>query len=290
LKKPVLVTGASGKLGAYVVRALVKVGRPVVAWSGSRRGRLDGVELCPVDLAEPSQVKQAFAAADPYAVIHCAALSAVGDCYRDPVRARLVNTDGTALLGELADRIVYTSTDLVFSGEGAPYTESHVPAPLSLYGRSKRAGEEALLQREGAAVVRVALMYGPSLIGSGGFFEQQSEAFLKGAKVKLFHDEWRTPLALDEAAGGLLQVLDAGFEGVLHLAGPERLSREEMGRRWARFLGADPSLVESVSQSDLEFPEPRPADVSLDCTEASRVFGWSPKPFKSGLARMSKEK
>ena len=214
----------------------------------------------------------------------------MGDCYRDPVRARLVNTDGTALLGELADRIVYTSTDLVFSGEGAPYTESHVPAPLSLYGRSKRAGEEALLQREGAAVVRVALMYGPSLIGSGGFFEQQSEAFLKGAKVKLFHDEWRTPLALDEAAGGLLQVLDAGFEGVLHLAGPERLSREEMGRRWARFLGADPSLVESVSQSDLEFPEPRPADVSLDCTEASRVFGWSPKPFKSGLARMSKEK
>ena len=54
MKKPVLVTGASGKLGAYVVRALVKVGRPVVAWSGSRRGRLDGVELCPVDLAEPS--------------------------------------------------------------------------------------------------------------------------------------------------------------------------------------------------------------------------------------------
>lgn len=269
-----------------MVRALAEAGRPVVAWSGSQKGRVAGVELRPVDLTDASQVRRAFAAADPRGVIHCAALSAVGDCYRDPVRAGLVNTDATALLGELASRMIYTSTDLVFDGKEAPYTETDEPSPLSLYGKSKRDGERALLGREGAAVVRVALMYGPALIGSGGFFEQQKSALMKGTKVKLFHDEWRTPLALDEAAAGLIRVLDAEFDGVLHLAGPERLSREEMGRRWARFLGADLSLVEAVSQGEVEFPEPRPADVSLDCGKASRTLGWKPEPYESGLVRM----
>ena len=217
MKKPVLVTGASGKLGAYVVRALVKAGRSVVAWSGSRKGRVEGVELCPVDLADATQVKRAFAAADPQGVIHCAALSAVGDCYRDPVRARLVNTEGTALLGDLSDRIVYTSTDLVFSGDGAPYSESHVPAPLSLYGKSKLGGEEALIQRKGAAVVRVALMYGPSLVGPGGFFEQQREAFSKRTAVKLFHDEWRTPVFVKDVVRVLCATTEQQVTGHGHV-------------------------------------------------------------------------
>ena len=289
MKKPVLVTGASGKLGAYVVRRLAGAGRPVVAWSGSQTGTVSGVELVPVDLSDSTLVKQAFSTSDPSGVIHCAALSAVGDCHRDPSRARSINAEATALLGELADRIVYTSTDLVFDGEQAPYSESDAPAPLSEYGRSKVGGEQALAGHNSAAVVRVSLLYGPSLFGQTGFFDQQMEALRQKRELRLFSDEWRTPLALDEAADGLVRVLDGGYEGLLHMAGPERMSREDMGRRLALFLGLEPALVESARQSDIKFPEPRPTDVSLDCSKARQILGWAPETYESGLARMVPE-
>src|SRR5438128_991046 len=100
----VLLTGASGQLGSYVLREIVKSGFPVVAWSGSRTGRLFGVELQPVDLADPDRIVTAFRSAAPTTVIHAGAIAAVAECRRDPVRADQVNTQATAILAQLAEQ------------------------------------------------------------------------------------------------------------------------------------------------------------------------------------------
>jgi dTDP-4-dehydrorhamnose reductase len=277
---PILVTGASGKLGAYVVRHLVEQQRPVIAWSGTAAGEVCDVKLHRVELTDADEIRRAFREATPAAVVHCAALSAIGECYRQPQIAEKTNVQATELLGHLAERMVYTSTDLVFDGCAAPYAEDDEAVPLSLYGKSKLAAEHTLKGRN-AAVVRVSLMYGPALFGSGGFFEQQVNALQNGESLNLFRDEWRTPLSLDDAAQGLVQVLDSGYQGTLHLGGPERLSREEMGRRLARQIGADESLVRSVSQGSIDFPEPRPSDVSLNSKKARDLLGWKPKSLGS---------
>ena len=143
-----LVTGASGQLGAYVIRELMRGGREVVAWSGTRVETVQGVAVRPVELSNRDLVAQAFRDAAPTAVIHAAAMAAVGDCARDPVRADAVNHQGTAMLAELAAnsraRFVFVSTDLVFDGVHAPYREDAAPAPLSAYGRTKAHAEQAL--------------------------------------------------------------------------------------------------------------------------------------------------
>ena len=130
----VLLTGASGQLGAYLLRELTERGQDVVAWSGSHSGQLEGVRLRPVDLADPDRVVAAFRESRPSLVIHCAAMAGVADCYRDPQRARQVNTGGTAVLTELAvrsgARLVLVSTDLVFDGECGCYRETDPPRPL----------------------------------------------------------------------------------------------------------------------------------------------------------------
>ena len=82
-----LVTGASGQLGAYLLRELTAAGADVTAWSGSRRGELFGVPFQPVDLADTDVVTLAFQQARPDLVIHTAAVSSVAECYRDPARA-----------------------------------------------------------------------------------------------------------------------------------------------------------------------------------------------------------
>jgi dTDP-4-dehydrorhamnose reductase len=287
----VLVTGATGHLGAYLVRELAARGCEVGAWAHVRPAIVCGVPARAVELTDGAQVTSAYRAAAPDVVIHAAAISAVGDCYRDPNRAEAVNVGGTAALAELCTaagaRLVFVSTDLVFDGERAPYMEADPPAPLSVYGRTKAAAERAVLAAAGHAVVRVSLLYGPALAGRPSFFDQQADALRAGRPVRLFHDEWRTPLGLASAARALVGVATSDVTGVLHVGGPERISRLEMGQRLTAYLGTGTAGV--VSASRLDVPgEPRPRDVSLDSTRWRVSFPDQPwTTFEQTLTEMS---
>ena len=262
----ILVTGASGQLGGYLLRRLRGAGDAVVAWSGTRPGERFGVPLLPVDLADERSVVEAFRSARPDVVVHAAAVSAVAQCYREPHRALAINVRASALLADLAEqagaRLLLVSTDMVFDGAKGDYREEDVPAPLSVYGRSKADAERAVLAH-GGAVARVSLLFGPGLAGRPSFFDEQVAALRQRRPIALFADEWRTPLSLETAAQGLLAVARSSFTGLLHLGGPERLSRLEMGQRLARFLGADPAVLVAASRTAVAGPEPRPRDLAL---------------------------
>ena len=282
----ILVTGASGKLGAYVIRHLQAQGCDFTAWSGQTSGNLLGQELKQVDLTCQDSVAKAWDECGADVVIHCAALSAVGDCFADPHKADLVNHLATAKLGELAPRIVYVSTDMVFDGQKGAYGEGDAPNPVSEYGRSKLAGERALHDHSQTVIARVGLLYGPSLSPKLGFFDQQMQALKNGESLNLFHDEWRTPLALDEAAAGLVHLASSDSTGIYHLAGPEKISRLGMGQGLCDSLGCSRELLLSVSQKSVDFSETRPPDVSLHCNRAKIEWGWSPLSYDEGLKRL----
>ncbi len=285
-----LLTGASGQLGAYLLRALQRRGADCVAWSGTREEVLFGVPLRPVDLTDPGDVARAFREAAPTCVIHAAALARVGDCHRDPDRARRVNVDGSRILAELCQqagaRLVYVSTDMVFNGEQGNYREDDPPAPLSEYGRTKAAAEQAVLVNPNTSIVRVSLLYGPSLTGRPSFFDEQVMALRTGQPVTLFADEWRTPLDLHTAALALLAVADSDYTGMLHVGGPERLSRLEMGYQLAACLRLDPSPIVVTSRSQAPAAEPRPRDLSLDSSRWRSLFPQYPWPLMKDSLRI----
>ena len=269
-----LLTGASGQLGSYLARESLRRGETVIAWSGQRQGELFGCPLRPVNLSEPDAIATAFRDARPDRIVHTAALAVVADCQREPQRAEQINTRGSAILAELADRakvpLVYVSTDMVFDGEHAPYREEDAPAPLSVYGRTKAEAECAVLAYPRSTVVRLPLLFGPTLVGRPTFFDQQVLALRQSDSITLFHDEWRTPLSLLRAARALLALAEP--LGVLHLGGPERLSRLEMGQRLAVFLGCEPTAIVSVSRKSVAAAEPRPGDLSLDSSRWRSLF------------------
>ncbi len=277
-----LLTGASGQLGAYLLRERRRQGTVVAAWSGRRRGELWGCPLCPVDLTDADAVAAAFREARPDVVLHAAALTAVADCQREPERAEQINTRGSTVLAELADRakvrLVHLSTDMVFDGERGGYREEEAVAPLSVYGRTKAAAEKAVLACPRALVARVSLLFGPSLTGQPAFFDRQATALREGRPLTLFHDEWRTPLSLLVAARGLLALAESDVVGVMHMGGPERLSRLEMGQRLARSLQCDPVLLVPVSRGSVAAAEPRPRDLSLDSSRWRCLAPEQPRP------------
>jgi dTDP-4-dehydrorhamnose reductase len=186
----------------------------------------------------------------------------------------------------LARRIVYTSTDLVFDGGQAPYAEADEPRPCSRYGLSKLEGERALAAHPNALVVRLSLLYGPTLLEDQGFFDQQLATLRRGDTLTLFEDEWRTPIALDEAANALVELYEGSQRGILHLGGPKRLSRYEMGRQLAEVAGVNPDLVKGNSQAEIDFPEPRPQDVSLITERVRSILENVPGDYRSGLRRL----
>lgn len=273
----VLVTGASGQLGAYLLTALPALGHDVIAWSGPAPEVRDGVSLTPVDLRDPAATQAALDAARPEGVIHLAALSAAEAVRLDPVTARAVNVEATQRLAAWCARhdarLVFTSTDLVFDGSRSWNREDDPAEPILAYGRTKREAEDAVLAVPRGLVARVSLLYGPSRCGRPGFFDRAIGALREGKPQTFFGDEFRTPLDLRTAAEALARLVGHDAAGRVHVAGAERVSRFELMQRSARALGLDVGLVRSGLRGDVPGAEPRPADVSMD---TSRLAGWLP--------------
>ncbi|WP_406693725.1 SDR family oxidoreductase [Singulisphaera sp. Ch08] len=272
----VVLTGASGQLGSTLLFHLVGAGHEVWAWSGSEQGTRGPITLRAVDLTEDQAVARGLSEVDPEVVIHAAAISSAEAVRRDPVRGRAVNTEATARLAawcaEHGRRLVYTSTDLVFDGSKAWYREDDQAEPILAYGRTKHDAEPAVLAVPRGVVARMSLMYGASRSGRESYYERTIAGLRGGTPQTFFEDEYRTPLDLESAARILVRLAESEVRGLLHVAGPERVSRFELVRRQAIALGLDPALVLANRQADLTFAEPRPVDVSLDTSKLRSHF------------------
>jgi dTDP-4-dehydrorhamnose reductase len=170
--------------------------------------------------------------------------------------------------------------------ERGNYTEHDPPSPLSVYGRTKADAERAVLAHSAHVVVRVSLLFGPSCNGRPSFFESQVTALRNGQSIRVFEDEWRSPLALSTAAKALVEIAMSDVTGLLHVGGPERLNRLEMGQRLAAHLGANPALIEAVSRTTAP-GEPRPRDTSLNSSRWRSLFPQAAWPtFTTALTEM----
>jgi dTDP-4-dehydrorhamnose reductase len=150
----VLVTGAAGQLGLALQA------------TAPARWRMRACTSRDLDITRPESITEVLSADPPELVIHTAAYTAVDDAEREPDRAEALNAVGAAHLAEGAHRIgarlIHLSTDFVFDGDrGRPYTPTESPAPLSVYGRTKLAGEREVLKicGAGALVLRTAWLY-----------------------------------------------------------------------------------------------------------------------------------
>jgi dTDP-4-dehydrorhamnose reductase len=283
----VLVTGSGGLLGGRLAVRLHEDGFDVVA-AYRTTPPPPGPRAVAIDLAGPEPLARLLDAERPGAVVHAAVLGRVDQCQDGPALAEATNVRLPAAVAracrERGVRLVALSTDMVFAGDRAPLSEGDPPGPLSVYGRTKREGERAVLDAlPEAAVARVALVYGRGHGPRGTSSESVAWALAAGRAAALFTDEFRTPVDAASVADAVGRILRRGGSGLYHLGGPERLSRYELGARVARILGLDPSRLVPVRQADFPAPEPRPRDVSLDCGRARRELGWEPRPVDEAL-------
>ncbi|GAB1640470.1 sugar nucleotide-binding protein [Krasilnikovia sp. MM14-A1259] len=234
-----MITGATGHLGSRLAQRAAEAGWSVVGTYLRAAGPTADER---VDIRDAAAVRELVRRVRPQVVVHTAA-------GRDDWR---VIADGAAHVAAAAaaqgSRLVHVSTDAVFSGREVDYDESAPPDPLYRYGAAKAAAETAVAAVDpGAAVVRTSL-----ILGHGrGQHETLTRDLIAGrVQGALFTDMIRKPVHVDDLADALLELAVNDYRGVLNVAGPEAISRYDLGVLVARREGLDADRVPAAAIAD----------------------------------------
>ena len=261
----VWITGANGLIGRQLVQT-ARVSAP--------NFQVRALTRADFDLLDFAKVETEFRQNKPQLVIHCAAISTVGEAQKNPAFAWRMNVEVAKFLAELAHDLpfVFFSTDLVFDGRKGNYTESDTTNPLHVYGETKLAAEAIVLKNPRHLVVRTSINGGTSPSGHRAFNEQLRRSLREaGQGMTLFTDEFRNPIPAMETARAVWDLAQKNCAGLYHIAGAEKLSRLQIGelliKRWPEVT----AQIKSGSAKDFPGP-PRALDTSLDISKAQKVL------------------
>lgn len=254
-----LVVGASGFLGAEICRQAVAAGERVVGTYHSAAVAVPGVEPRRLDVTDRAAVRALVTAVRPDAVI--------GTPYRYADWA--VTADGAAHIAvaatEMGARLVHLSSDAVHGGRPSPYLDDEPPSPVFPYGAAKAAAETAVRAIDpGAVLVRTSL-----IVGEGSKQMQLCRDALAG-RATLFTDELRCPVDVVDVAAAVLELVPSDYAGPLNVAGPDAVSRAELGLLVARQEGIDPAGMKTTTGAASGLL--RPTDVRLDSARATGLL------------------
>jgi dTDP-4-dehydrorhamnose reductase len=281
----VLVTGARGQLGGYLLPALAAAGATVIALA---RSPAEGIDLA-VDLTDREDTLETIASAGPDVVIHAAACTDVDGIEREPGRGERDNVIATRHVAAAARAtgayLVAVSTDMVFAGDGgAPYAEDAPAAPISAYGRSKLAAEREVLTADPSfAAARTAWLYG----GAGKHFPRTVLTILRDrGQIDVVDDEVGSPTHAGDLATALVQLATVRSGGIFHLVNEGSASRFALARETARLAGLDPERVRPISTAAFlaryPLPAPRPRDSTL-CNLRAAGLGIRLRDWREAL-------
>lgn len=298
MTRPLIIFGAEGQVGWELQRSLALLG-PLLPL-GRRQ----------VDLADPAAVRAAIRDAEPAAIINAGAYTAVDQAEKEEGTARAVNASAPAAMAaeakELGIPLVHFSTDYVYDGDkGEPYLETDPSAPRSAYGRSKLAGDEAIMASGAECLIlRTSWVFAARgqnflktilrLAGERDDLRVVADQFGAPTSAELLADVTAralpellavVPLLKGRARGGLYHCTAAGETSWCDYARYIVAEAREMGMP----LRLRPEQIEPITTTEYPRPAPRPANSRLNCCHLEQTFGLVLPPWQFHVKRALKE-
>lgn len=284
-----LITGGTGQLGAALAASAGHGSARSVSYSAPGSAELDLTDAAGTHARVRRFAEKARAAGANPVVINAAAYTAVDAAESEVQRAQAINADGPAALAAASEEndvgLIHVSTDYVFAGDrdrlarDAPYQPEDECDPRSVYGRTKLAGERAVLTAGARAwVVRTAWLYGEL---GGNFVRTMTRLENERETVSVVDDQFGSPTSAADLANGLIELAirvadgDGPGQRVLHCVNGGSASWFEFARAIFVELGADPNRVIPCDSTEFARPAPRPA-YSVLSTRAWREAGLTP--------------
>lgn len=300
---PILITGGTGQVGGQLVKLLAPSGRVIAP------GRAE------LDLTNIDAVRRILRAERPSWIVNAAAYTAVDKAEGEPGLAYAINADAVRTLGEEAQQIgaavIHFSTDYVFDGTSSvPYTEMDVPAPTSVYGASKLAGEQALAGSGAAHIIfRTSWVYGAQ---GNNFLLTILKLAREKETLRVVADQHGAPTWSRDLAEMTAHVIRhceeatsdksrqpptalARWGGIYHAAGSGETTWHEFAQEAIRLQQRhEPAkkFAEVVAISTAEYPTlaRRPKNSRLNCSKLQENFGWRMMDWRESLRRVMAER
>ena len=293
----ILITGGTGLLGKALMETKVLCDNVWAIYYGNYEVKdSKEVSYLNANICDKASMEKIFLSADPEVVIHTAGIASVDYCEKYLDEARQSNVTGTSIITDLCrktgSKIVFISTNAVFDGKNAPYSEKSVPSPINSYGKIKLEAE-AVVRESGLRhlIVRPLLMY-----GWNDCHERSNpatwliEKLKKKERVNIVNDIYENPLFNISCAEIIWTLVSTGKEGLYHVAGRDVVNRYELARAIADVFGLDSGLLNEVSSEFFPGLAPRPRNTSYDTSKIEKELGVKTLGLKEGLGLMKKMK
>lgn len=246
----VLVTGVKGQLGYDVVRELEKRGHEAV-----------GVDIEEMDITNAEQVDSVLKSTEPDAVIHCSAYTAVDRAEDEVDVCRRVNAEGTkniaTVCAELGCKMMYISTDYIFSGDGErPWEPDDEANPLNVYGQTKYEGEQEIKSRlDNYFIVRISWVFG---INGNNFIKTMLRLGKENGAVKVVEDQIGSPTYTEDLSVLLVDMIESDAYGQYHATNEGICSWYEFAKEIFRAAGMTNVQVTPVASGEFPVKAKRP--------------------------------
>jgi dTDP-4-dehydrorhamnose reductase len=299
--KKLLLTGASGFLGWNLCQQLSDDFQ-VTGIYYRQHFNCAKLKWYRLNLLEIDKIKKCIDEINPDIVLHAAAIANTNFCEENPALSHHVNVYATIELAKICREknipFLFISTDLVFNGNSAPYSEWDMTHPLSVYGNQKLLAEDFLINElEKVLICRLPLLFGYGAEYSKNFMTDWIQMLKKGEKLNAFYDEIRSALAVNWAATGIKKALNYLLEEhpdkkvrLFHLGGSEPVSRYNLAIKIADTFDLNKDLVSSVSRFSVPMSAPRPENVTLDSLLAKNTLGFIPPALDDQLDTLKKKR
>jgi dTDP-4-dehydrorhamnose reductase len=269
----IVITGATGQVGRALQKVLTDQG-------------LNVLNTPRFDVANPATVQQ-LSELSPELVIHCAAMTNVDGCAKDPDTAFKVNAFGAQNVAHACIRcnaeMVYLSTNEVFDGRSdRPYREEDRTNPINPYGSSKRTGEQmaARYLKTGLYIVRTAWVFSP---GSHNFPAKIIAAADAGKPLRVVADEVSNPTYAPDLAKAIAQLIETHTYGIYHLTNAGYCSRYDFAKEILRLSGRGQVSIEPITLAEYQRPSMVPPFTPLANTKGAEL-GIELRPWQAALA------
>lgn len=277
----VLLLGARGMLGCALAERLA------ARRAHGAVGDLACWDIQELDICDAAAVGRTIDQLQPDLVINCAAYTDVDGCEANAETAMAVNGAAPGHVAQACARggalCVHLSTDFVFDGASRrPYRPDDAPHPLSVYGRSKLAGERAVAEATGKyLIVRTSWLFGPR---GRNFVEAILQRAEQGEALRVVDDQVGRPTFAGDLADAILRLVDHGARGVYHFANAGACSWHEFAGRIVALAGYRVPVA-AISSRELGRPARRPAYSVLDTGDYERLTGAAPARWEDALER-----
>lgn len=295
--KRVLICGSNGLLGQRLSLMLnTQTEYEVLCTSHHRSFVFDHklFDYTQLDITKKSDVKSLISSFQPTVIINAAAASNVDWCETHREEAWKINVVGVENLIEAARKVnaklIHVSTDYVFDGKHGPYSENDKPNPISYYGKSKLAAENAIRIADiPYAIARTIVLYGSGIGVKQNFALWVINSLRARTAIRCVDDQISNPTHVNDLAFVLVNMFELNREGFYHICGRESISRYDFAMRIAEIFELDQSLIQRAKTSDLNQPAPRPPVTGFITLKAETELAFKPMDIAQGLTTLKHE-